>query len=204
MLLLQYCQVHPYKFFFFCKPIAYNNCFLCFSQGYLDWVHVPSGILVHNVTVPDSKRVYQFAISANTERASSGMMWASCTVIHNRVVGKMKNLWINRIDSTSIDIGWKLECSDRIGIVEGFRIYYCPIVSPYSSNCKGPKLNTTIKAVLTEVKNGIVTGLKPYTTYMFAVAVLTKVIIRINSAFFFLKAKGVEISNLPSRKGGNV
>ncbi|XP_011502285.1 PREDICTED: cytokine receptor [Ceratosolen solmsi marchali] len=142
-------------------------------QGYLEWLHVSKMSTAHNVTVPDPKRVYQFAISANTQRASSGMVWASCTVIHNKVVGKMKTVWINHMDSTFIDVSWKLDCSDRIGIVEGFKIYYCPIVAPRNLNCNGPKLNTTIKADVNTV-TGKVTGLKPYTTYMIAVAILTK------------------------------
>ncbi|XP_066588811.1 uncharacterized protein [Prorops nasuta] len=141
--------------------------------GYLDWVHVSKTTTIYNMTVPDPKKVYQFAISANTKVASSGMVWASCTVIHNKVVGKMKSVWINRIGSDFIEVGWKLDCSDRIGIVEGFNIYYCPILSPYDFNCKGPKLNTTIRADPHTI-HGIVNGLKPYTTYMVSVAVLTK------------------------------
>lgn len=101
-------------------------------------------------------------------------MWASCTVIHDRVVGKMKTVWINRIGSTNIEVGWKLDCSDRIGIIEGFKIYYCPIISPYNNNCKEPKQNVTIKADLNTIR-GEVKGLKPYTTYMISVAVLSKV-----------------------------
>nr|XP_003707987.1 PREDICTED: uncharacterized protein LOC100878272 [Megachile rotundata]XP_012151607.1 PREDICTED: uncharacterized protein LOC100878272 [Megachile rotundata] len=141
--------------------------------GYLDWVHVSKNTTIYNMTVPDPDKVYQFAISANTNKGSSGMVWASCTVIHNKVVGKMKSVWINRIGSDFIEVGWKLDCSDRIGIVEGFNIYYCPIVSPYNLNCKGPKLNTTIKADPRTI-HGIVHNLKPYTTYRLAVAVLTK------------------------------
>ncbi|XP_076245773.1 cytokine receptor domeless [Calliopsis andreniformis] len=141
--------------------------------GYLDWVHVSKNTTVYNMTVPERDKVYQFAISANTNKGSSGMVWASCTVIHNKVVGKMKSVWINRIGSDFIEVGWKLDCSDRIGIVEGFNIYYCPIVSPYNLNCKGPKLNTTIKADPHTI-HGVVSNLKPYTTYMLAVAVLTK------------------------------
>lgn len=125
------------------------------------------------MTVPDPDKVYQFAISANTNKGSSGMVWASCTVIHNKVVGKMKSVWINRIGSDFIEVGWKLDCSDRIGIVEGFNIYYCPIVSPFNLNCRGSKLNTTIKADPHTI-HGVVNNLKPYTTYMLAVAVLTK------------------------------
>ncbi|XP_012253310.2 cytokine receptor [Athalia rosae] len=142
-------------------------------SGYLDWIHVSRNTSIYNTTVPDPKKVYQFAIAANTERASSGMVWASCTAIHNKVVGKMKSVWINHIDSKQIEVGWKLECSDRIDIVQGFNIYYCPIASPYNSSCKDPKMNTTVKADPHTI-HGIVQGLKPYTTYMLTVAVLTK------------------------------
>ncbi|XP_046483327.1 uncharacterized protein dome isoform X2 [Neodiprion pinetum] len=142
-------------------------------NGYLDWVHVNRTVTVYNITVPDKKKVYQFAIAANTDRASSGMVWASCTAIHNNVIGKMKSVWINRPESHLIEIGWKLECSDRIGIVEGFKIYYCPIVTPENFNCKGAKLNRTVKAD-PQTMHGVVSGLKPYTTYMLSVAVLTK------------------------------
>jgi cytokine receptor domeless len=57
--------------------------------------------------------------------------------VYVSVVGKMKSVWINRIGSTYIEVGWKLDCSDRIGTVQGFNIYYCPIVSPYNLTCKG-------------------------------------------------------------------
>ncbi|KYN30898.1 Cytokine receptor [Trachymyrmex septentrionalis] len=141
--------------------------------GYLDWVHVPKNTMIYNITVPNPSKVYQFAISVNTERGSSGMIWSSCTVIHNKVLGKMKSVWINRIGSHFIEVGWKLDCSDRIGIIEGFNIYYCPIVSPMNVNCNGPMFNSTIKADAHTI-HGIVDNLKPYTTYMLSVAVLTK------------------------------
>lgn len=142
-------------------------------QGYLDWVHVAKNTTIYNITVPDPSKVYQFAISVNTERGSSGMIWLSCTVIHNKVLGKMKSVWINRIGSRFIEVGWKLDCSDRIGIIEGFNIYYCPIVSPLNVNCNGPMLNSTIRADAHTI-HGIVNNLKPYTTYMLNVAVVTK------------------------------
>ncbi|XP_012522473.1 uncharacterized protein LOC105828601 [Monomorium pharaonis] len=141
--------------------------------GYLDWVHVPKNTTIYNVTVPYPSKVYQFAISVNTEKGSSGMIWSSCTVIHNKVLGKMKSVWINRIGSDFIEVGWKLDCSDRIGIIEGFNIYYCPIMSPLNVNCNGPILNSTIKADARTI-HGVVDKLKPYTTYMLNVAVLTK------------------------------
>ncbi|KAL6427265.1 hypothetical protein ACFW04_008687 [Cataglyphis niger] len=140
--------------------------------GYLNWTHVSRNTTVYNITV-DPDKVYQFAISANTNKGSSGMIWSSCTVIHTKVLGKMKSVWINRIGSDFIEVGWKLDCSDRIGIVEGFKIYYCPIVSPLDTKCKGPKLNVTIKSYPPMI-SGIVKNLTPYTTYMLEVTTVTK------------------------------
>lgn len=140
--------------------------------GFLNWIHVPSTATIKTIEVPDNK-IYQFAISANTKNGSSGMVWASCTVIHNKVVGKMKSVWINSIAATSIEVGWKLDCSDRIGTVQGFNIYYCPIISPYNLSCKEEELNKTVLGDPQTIR-GRVTDLKPYTTYMVAVAVITQ------------------------------
>lgn len=65
------------------------------------------------------------------------MVWASCTVLHDAGVQKMKILWINNIGSTFIEVSWKLECVDRNGNIKGYIIYYCPILSPTETTCKG-------------------------------------------------------------------
>ncbi|XP_054259785.1 cytokine receptor-like isoform X1 [Macrosteles quadrilineatus] len=161
------------------QPISNYTIFWCDNKkdrpyqctGTLNWTWVSKDVTIKNITVPDEK-IYQFAISANTETESSGMVWASCTVIHNRILGKMKTIWINRVGPTFIEVGWKLECSDRIGVVTGFQIYYCPIVSPHNTKCKVEAKNTTIAEGL--AIRGNVTDLTPYTTYMVMVAVITK------------------------------
>lgn len=140
-------------------------------QGYLDWVHIPGNSTVHNMTGLNPEKTYQFAIALNTRKGSSGMVWASCTVIHNKAISKMKSVWINRIGSDYIEVGWKLDCSDRIGIIDGFIIYYCPIKAPQDTNCKLPEQNVTTAA---HEMQYVVGNLIPYTTYMLSVAVLTK------------------------------
>lgn len=171
------------------KKVILNQSFFIFKifecdvQGYMNWTHVPRTESCHNVTVSDYKKVYQFAISANSQSlprnsfsslykpTSSGMVWASCTVMHNTgteingfithwiksnimlvylyyfyiflVVGKIKNVWVNIIGSTFMELRWKLDCSDRINSVLGFRIFYCPVVSINNSACKG-KIYLTI------------------------------------------------------------
>lgn len=115
----------------------------------------------------------QFAISAVSSTSSSGMVWAGCTVIDNNTNRKMKNVQINGIGSSYIDVGWKLECSDQIGSVKGFIVYYCTVGDPKSQTCKGPELNKTFYGDQSR-SNGNVTGLTPYTTYMLSVSVLSK------------------------------
>jgi hypothetical protein len=107
------------------------------SQGFLNWTHVPANVNIVNITVPEDKKIYQFAISANGENTSSGLSWAVCTAIHNKGLGKMKNVWVNKVGSEFIEVGWKLECSDRIGLVIGYNISYCPTVSPENRTCRG-------------------------------------------------------------------
>jgi len=98
---------------------------------------VPANVNIVNITTPEDKKIYQFAIAANAENSSSGLSWAVCTAIHNKGLGKMKNVWVNKIGSQFIEVGWKLECSDRIGLVVGYNISYCPIVSSVNRTCRG-------------------------------------------------------------------
>ncbi|XP_066996548.1 cytokine receptor [Anabrus simplex] len=139
--------------------------------GFLNWTHVPNDVFVKNITVAEEK-IYQFAISANSKYASSGMVWASCTVLHNKDPGTMKSVWINRIGSTFIEVGWKLECSDRIGIISGFQIHFCPIAAPNNITCKEPQQTTNLEVVPGQI-HGNVTGLRPYTTYVLSLSIMT-------------------------------
>ncbi len=52
-------------------------------NGYLDWRDVDADVRTLNVTLPTSD-VYQFAIAANTRAVSSGMVWATCTILHDK------------------------------------------------------------------------------------------------------------------------
>lgn len=165
-------SIYPIKNYtiFFCR-YDYDRPFQC--KGYLEWTVVPSDKdPLKNVTVSEEK-TYQFAISANTDYGSSGMVWASCTVMHDKKLTTMKSLWIDNIGSSFIVVGWKLDCSDRIGSIEGYVIYYCPIISPYDSTCKEKERNMTVRGD-PHVSRGNITNLQSYTTYMVTVAVRSK------------------------------
>lgn len=106
-------------------------------QGYLDWEEVPPYKRSHNVTLIENDTYHQFAISANTRNFSSGMLWASCTVLHDDGIQRMKTIWIDKIGSTFIEVKWNLECADKKANVQAYKISYCPIVSPTEPVCKG-------------------------------------------------------------------
>ncbi|KAF5285699.1 hypothetical protein FQA39_LY16505 [Lamprigera yunnana] len=168
----------PKQSLFYSSPVKNYTIFWCTHDrdrpyqctGYLSWIEIPTDKRSFNITVSDDK-IHQFAISANTQTSSSGMVWAACTVIHNQAIGKMKNVHITQVLSTVIQVSWKLDCSDRVGSVEGFVIYYCSIVKPSIINCKGPEQNLVIDDTTAEQAN--ITGLKPYETYMLSVSVIT-------------------------------
>ncbi|XP_014257386.1 cytokine receptor isoform X2 [Cimex lectularius] len=155
-------------------------------QGFLNWTKVyvnkddlqcdenGCGLLQKNITL-SGDNVYQFALSANTETSSSGMVWASCTVLPQLAKGKLRNIWISRIGSTFIELSWNLDCFVRSRIIKGFEIIYCPITDPQNSNCKEPSQNMTINGL--EIINGAkvtINNLKPYTTYMLYVIAMSE------------------------------
>ena len=69
--------------------------------------------------------VYQFAVAANTLDYSSGMSWATCTILHNKVVGKLKTVTVDVVTKHSMVIRWRLDCTDRVGIVTGYKVKTC-------------------------------------------------------------------------------
>lgn len=155
----------------------YYTLFWCSSKrdrpfqcdGFLNWTTISGDSIAQNVTVPTDE-IYQFAISKNSvDGRSSGMVWSTCTVIKNNFT-RMNNVYIRNLDSHSIVVAWQLECSDRVGVIRGFVVYYCPVW--YGTfDCKEPELNVTVNDMSATGFN--VTHLRAYTLYKLKVAVLT-------------------------------
>ncbi|XP_059488717.1 cytokine receptor isoform X2 [Neocloeon triangulifer] len=141
--------------------------------GNFNWTHVPANVNTINITVPDDKKIYQFAISANGANTSSGLSWTVCTAIHNKGLGKMKDVWLNKVGSKFIEVGWRLECSNRIGLVTGYNISYCPIVSAQNRSCREPAHIEYVAGDATTI-HGNISELMPYTTYMYQVSVVSR------------------------------
>ena len=66
----------------------------------MDWRDYPSSVRIANITLPTSD-VYQFAVSANTHEASSGMVWATCTILHDRVSCVNEKVKLSVYDTTT-------------------------------------------------------------------------------------------------------
>lgn len=155
-----------------CHRHSFSIFLKLYFQGNLTWQILPAEATHTFVNVYTSD-IYQFAISANTAEGSSGMTWAACTLLPNQNEGKLKTVWIPTVGPTFIEVSWKLDCSDHIGSVTGYIIYYCPIVSPTQSSCKADQKNVTLQGGSSRFMANV-TDLTPYTTYMLTVAVLTR------------------------------
>ena len=68
-----------------------------------------------NLTVPTDGDVYQMAVSANlVDKASgvarsSGMAWSTCTILHDKVIGRMKPVVIGQRHARKINVRYALE-----------------------------------------------------------------------------------------------
>lgn len=139
-------------------------------DGYIDWIHLPASVNKHNFKV-NSTSVYQFAVSANTEFYSSGMVWAECTVLHDRI-NKIKDVWVDRIGSYYISIRWKLECADRIDGIRGYYVHYCVADSQDQGKCNGSMKNVTVYGDL-DTDQANITKLEPYRYYRISVSMFS-------------------------------
>lgn len=133
----------------------------------MNWTEVPANTTEYNITVSEENTT-QFAISANNGTSSSGMVWTSCTLLHNQALTKIKEVWIAGVDSTSIEVKWKLDCADRSDRVAGYVIYYCQLTKELA--CQEQK-NFTISDGRAE--SGKVDGLSPYKSYRLSVSALS-------------------------------
>ncbi|KAG4077009.1 hypothetical protein HA402_015996 [Bradysia odoriphaga] len=110
-----------------------------------------------------SNETLNFAVASNSKHSSSGMVWARCTAGSINDIGKLSTIWIAKIESTSIEFKWTLECVDQ-AIVNGFNLTYCPIKDPKTENCK-EGTERYINITKSDSFGYTLTDLTPYTTY---------------------------------------
>lgn len=100
-----------------------------------------------NVTLP-SDSIYQVAVAANTDLGSSGMVWSTCTILHDKgrcsfeksflrakhglswrfvtftVTNTIRKFRMDMVSSRSLRVSWRFDCSKRI---RGYKIAYCSL-----------------------------------------------------------------------------
>jgi hypothetical protein len=80
------------------------------------------------------------------------------------VVGKLKTVSIDVVDKRRIRVSWRLDCSDRVGIVTGYKISYCPIESlDRAENCLENQILT--HEAPADAEHAWIKDLEPWTTY---------------------------------------
>ena len=168
--------VTSYTIFWCLDKEGHDRPYKC--VGNLDWKVVDATHRSVNITLP-TNHVYQFAVAANSyETISSGMVWTTCTVLHDKVLGRLKPVAVEKLEATRMLISWNLDCSDRVGVVTGYQISYCAIPSPdVSSSCisNSEMSHDMLNLETTPDSNRAwIPNLQPWTYYKVAVLVKTR------------------------------
>ncbi|XP_060848047.1 cytokine receptor-like [Rhopalosiphum padi] len=169
------------------NPLDYYTLFWCEKDivhpqqcnGYMNWMHVPISVSRYNTTVFDNMEKYIFSISANSENpsrngldnlkaSSSGMVWESFD-------DNVKNVWVSVIGPTFAGLSWKVYCDDKTGLIIGYHVFHCPIISIKNPLCKEPMVMKTVNEFHPDDCKGsiLVSNLKPYTEYLVVIAIVT-------------------------------
>ncbi|XP_065218090.1 cytokine receptor-like [Planococcus citri] len=159
---------------FWCKS-HHGDPYPC--TNFFNWTHLPVDIILHNYAFKynltnEQDIGYQFAVSTNSLNSSSGMKWILCTGVYNQV-NKIPNVWIEKVGSDFVDIGWQLECANRVKGFRGYNISYYPINENHQQdNVKsaGRYLEHYASAIN---MNSEIFDLLPNTTYKISVAIFT-------------------------------
>ncbi|CAB3361537.1 Hypothetical predicted protein [Cloeon dipterum] len=160
-------------YYFLVQELKRHRPYPC--TGSMNWTRVSVNTNRYNVAVPDDK-VYQFAISANGKKVSTGLTWANCIAVIDQRIEEMNHIIIHAVGSNFIEIGWIAGCSHRIGLVQGFVIHYCPINSDTNQQggCKEASKDQFVAGGADVLVRGMITGLVPNTTYMLHVTVISR------------------------------
>ena len=169
-------SITTYTIFWCLDKNGHDRPYQC--EGKLDSKEVNAEHRSVNISLP-TNHVYQFAVAANLQPLmSSGMVWTSCTILHNKVLGRLKPVAIEKVESRQMLISWHLDCSDRVGVVTGYQISYCAIpnddttsrcIANLEGSTKMLNLETTADSNQAWIEN-----LEPWTFYKVSVLVKTR------------------------------
>lgn len=125
-----------------------------------------------NHTTEPQNHTINFAVSANYDTYSTGMMWATCTADGARDLTKM-DPETTPISSHSIKVQWSTECL-YMAILEGYNLTYCK-VDNHAPEIIGDCINTEKTISISKLsKEYIITDLEPFTTYKISILMYSK------------------------------
>ncbi|XP_055904411.1 uncharacterized protein LOC129940176 isoform X2 [Eupeodes corollae] len=139
-------------------------------KGTINFKHFDK--LTTNHTTEPQNHTLNFAVSANYETYSTGMMWAMCTADGATDLTKM-DPETSPISSNSIKIQWSTECL-YMAILEGYNLTYCKVEN-HVPEIIGDCINTEKTISISKLaKEYIITDLDPFTTYKISILMYSK------------------------------
>ncbi|XP_047024751.1 cytokine receptor [Helicoverpa zea] len=154
---------------FWCQ---HNTSQIC--TGRMNFTVLDPNQNTHVIDLPRDSR-YQFAISANNGSKTSGMTWASCDISKDGIPMYGFPVKVNHDapGKSFVKITWTMSCTLQEGIIKGYLISYCPVLAT-SNVCDTTFGNKSTYYVSDPKQKEVnITGLKPYTTYQFILALNT-------------------------------
>ena len=101
------------------------------------------------------------------------------------VVGKLKTVSVDVVEKRSIRVSWRLDCSDRVGIVTGYRISYCRVESMARPEiCLEDDVST--HEAPPDAEHAWINDLEPYTVYKVMMSVCLSFFLFSSFLSFFL------------------
>ncbi|XP_013143003.1 PREDICTED: cytokine receptor-like [Papilio polytes] len=153
---------------FWCQHNATKIC-----AGRLNFTTLEPYKNKHVIHLPGDYR-YQFAISANKGRKTSGMIWAKCEISKDGIAmyGFNVHLKYDVPGKSFVKLKWSMDCALKDGIITGYNITYCPVIQT-SSLCDATIGNQSIFISDSGKMEVNITDLLPFRTYQFTIALNT-------------------------------
>nr|XP_053630839.1 cytokine receptor-like isoform X7 [Cherax quadricarinatus] len=156
---------------YWCKKNKYEER----CQNKLEWLTVEDlTITSKNLTDLDNSSLYMFGISVNSNNSSSGIKWHTCIANHGSRPPPLEQFEVIHVTQTKVTLKWNLDCKAKAAEPTGFNISYCTAAET-EDKCSLPsdKIYETISDE-TSVEH-LVKNLRPYTSYIFNIAILTEI-----------------------------
>lgn len=180
---------------YWCKKKAYED--RCMEK--IDWINVNPLLPIKNITDLKEEPLYNFGISVNSNKSSSGIKWISCIANHGSKLPPIDKFEGVALSPTDVELKWNLDCRSRSVDTTGFNISYC-VLDLKKTDCSK---NSDVQYIAVEDGSACqlnVSSLHPFTDYVFSIASETEFGISRWSKSLHLKTK----EGVPSGKPQNI